>query len=46
MKLRMMGTKAGYNAEKCGFFYSKKISYSEQLDTGGDRLHNCWYKAC
>ena len=33
MKLRMMGTKASYNVEKCGFF-TPKISYSEQLDTG------------
>ena len=32
MKLRMMGTKASYNVEKCSF--TPKISYSEQLDTG------------
>ena len=33
MKLRMMGTNANYNVEKCGFF-TPKINYSEQLNTG------------
>ena len=33
MKLRMMGTKANYNVEKCGFF-TPKINYADQLNTG------------
>ena len=33
MKLRMMGTAASYNVEKCGFF-TPKINYTEQLNAG------------
>ena len=33
MKLRMMGTKASYNVEKCGFF-TPKIKYTENLNEG------------
>ena len=33
MKLRMMGTAASYNVEKCGFF-TPKIKYTEQLNAG------------
>ena len=33
MKLRMMGTKANYNVEKCGFF-TPKIKYTENLNEG------------
>ena len=29
----MMGTKASYNVEKCGFF-TPKINYADQLNTG------------
>ena len=33
MKLRMMGTSANYNVEKCGFF-TPKINYSDKLNPG------------
>ncbi len=33
MKLRMMGTNANYNVEKCGFF-TPKINYSDKLNPG------------
>ncbi len=33
MKLRMMGTGANYNVEKCGFF-TPKINYSDKLNPG------------
>ena len=42
MKLKMIGTKATYQVEKCGFF-TPKIKYVNELKSWRNRLYNCWY---